>query len=355
MKRLFVLILSVLATTACVWDRDTLGMEVKKFPGLTQIITGRFERNPRLYYQMRLDRVAKELESNPTNLELYDDAGVACDRLGRGKEAIAWMTRKKAILDKSPNKEHLYRYHANLGTFLAHEWFRGKNKKDLTLLKNGRKHISKAIEINPDAHFGREAVQLAVMDSVLGKARDHSISSLFFESREPSKTMSDELAKGLSGLIVLGNAWESVDVFAELQLALSGKHASLASLAALRANELFAQGKRSRNADANKHFPLRVRSGEVKKWFGTLRREANEWAEKREAYMMERLKQGRHPDTDSNFWSEWKDEGPPEIPVPLVNWAGLAWPQILLVTAAVLLCIAAIAAYIRSSRPKARA
>ena len=29
----------------------------------------------------------------------YDDAGVACDRLGRGDEAISWMERKRGTGD----------------------------------------------------------------------------------------------------------------------------------------------------------------------------------------------------------------------------------------------------------------
>ena len=39
---------------------------------------------------MRLRRVAAEIETNPGNLDAYDDTGVACDRLHRGDEAIAW-------------------------------------------------------------------------------------------------------------------------------------------------------------------------------------------------------------------------------------------------------------------------
>src|SRR5688500_1406183 len=100
MRTIWIIAVAALAAlaSACLWDRDTLGMEVKNFPGLAQVITGRFERNPPLYYEMRLARVTKEIARTPEKLELYDDAGVACDRLGRSDEAIAWMKRKREIL-----------------------------------------------------------------------------------------------------------------------------------------------------------------------------------------------------------------------------------------------------------------
>lgn len=34
---------------------------------------------------------------------------------------------------------------------------------------------------------------------------------------------------------------------------------------------------------------------------------------RRNFYMLERLKAGRHPDTDANFWKDWYDSGPPVI------------------------------------------
>src|ERR1700712_637402 len=88
------------AVFACLWDRDTPADEAKGLPEVVAVLTGRFERNPPLYYRMRLDRVAKSLEAHPDDLAAYDDAGVACDRLGLGDEAVSWMEKKKARLDK---------------------------------------------------------------------------------------------------------------------------------------------------------------------------------------------------------------------------------------------------------------
>src|SRR5262245_54257239 len=80
---------------ACLWDRDTLAAEARGIPDIIQVITGRFERNPPLYYEMRLKRATARIADHPDDLEAYDDAGVACDRLGLGDEAIGWMEKKR--------------------------------------------------------------------------------------------------------------------------------------------------------------------------------------------------------------------------------------------------------------------
>jgi hypothetical protein len=182
MKRLIMAALFMAATPsfACINDRDTLAQEVAAqnanssgLPNVARIITGRFERNPPLYYEMRLKRVANELKIDPTRLDLYDDAGAASDRLHRSKEAIEWMEQKRRQLEISKidpklKREHLYHYFANAGTFHAHLWLRsGANRQDMREMKIGRDMIKKAIEIKPDAHFGREKYQLLLMEWVL--------------------------------------------------------------------------------------------------------------------------------------------------------------------------------------------
>ncbi len=93
---------------ACLNDRDTAREEFNKLPDVVQIITGRFERNPPLYYQMRIDRETKELAANPNLLPDYDDIAVAYDRLGQEDQAIAWMTKKNAhLLAYDPNNPDL--------------------------------------------------------------------------------------------------------------------------------------------------------------------------------------------------------------------------------------------------------
>jgi hypothetical protein len=308
-------------------------MEAKGLPDVVQIITGRFERNPLLYYQMRLQRVTQALKKQPNKFELYDDAGVACDRLSRGKEAIAWMNRKRTVLDKrgynKATKEHWYRYHANLGTFLAHDWLRsGANRENIKPMQQGRDHIKRAIQINPNAHFGREKYQLMAMQWMLRTPVNNSMYELpsFFEVGDEDEE-SVEAAKGISGLIVLGGGWESIDVFQALHNALAVRQAPIAYLAAARSQELARQGRRSLCTGAPtgealaqllkpKQISLMLyqdRYPELQKQYDKLRAEAEEFHLRRTAYMRERLKAGRHPDTDKTFWNEWHDAGPPMI------------------------------------------
>jgi hypothetical protein len=96
---LLALVLSLLATGsahACLKDRDSdsLAAEARGLPEMVGVITGRFERNPPLFYEMRVKRVAAELAARPGDLPLYDDIAVALDRLGRDDEAVAWIEKK---------------------------------------------------------------------------------------------------------------------------------------------------------------------------------------------------------------------------------------------------------------------
>lgn len=125
---LLLLVFSSRAAFGCINDRDsdTLAQQGQQLPDVVRVITGRFERNPPLYFQMRIARVTKELQKTPANLPLYDDIAVAYDRLGKDDDAISWMNRKKLQLTKSSTrtnakspafKEATYRYYANNGTF----------------------------------------------------------------------------------------------------------------------------------------------------------------------------------------------------------------------------------------------
>jgi hypothetical protein len=52
---------------------------------------------------------------------------------------------------------------ANEGTFLIHRWIAVGGNSDLSDAIEAEKHITKAIDINPNAHFGREFAQLYCM------------------------------------------------------------------------------------------------------------------------------------------------------------------------------------------------
>jgi tetratricopeptide (TPR) repeat protein len=349
---------------ACLWDRDTLKHEARGVTGVVEVIIGRVERYPPLYYEMRLARVAAELEANPSKLDLYDDAGVACDRLRRSDEAIEWMARKKTQLDAlaAANplaNEHLYRYHANLGTFLAHRWFRaGASREDLKDLEAGRAHIAQAIEINPDAHFGREKFQLLALDWVLTdpKPTGSALSTIFDADPENDRAIrsTDERRKaiqGLTGLIALGDAWESFDIFAALAQVLAwNEDTSLSRLASRRLEEIVQSGGKSfsrHNYDSSEaeNWP-RIGpftgyeihdSHVVDEFFHRARRAADEWRQARESFLLAGLNRGRHPDTDPNFWTGYVERPAPARPV---TWLG-GDIQLYLKTGLVVLLVAA--------------
>lgn len=130
---------------ACLWDTDTLQMERKRFPGADELITGRFVRHSRAYYEWRLEDRLKRVQ--PYDPEVVDDLAVAYDKLGRQSEGIAIL---ESCLSEHPDR---YETIANLGTLLIHS-----GKPD-----EGAKLIERAIEINPQAHFGREKYQLLLV------------------------------------------------------------------------------------------------------------------------------------------------------------------------------------------------
>jgi hypothetical protein len=340
-----------LTVAACLWDRDTPADEARGMPEVVAVLTGRFERNPPLYYEMRLARITAQLQNHPEDLAAYDDAGVACDRLGRGDEAIAWMDKKRARMEMerldpsdAEGKEQQYRYHANLGTFLVHRWARqGADRARISEVKAAREEIARALEINPNAHFGREKYQLRALEWIITPPPAASSQFLpnllgwdpfdiYGEQTGPEEA--DEAVRGLAGLIVLGNAWESVDVFHALDVALQrdsrgyargreGGRNTLASLAWLRCRELIDAGKGSMLPDAPTGESLKASLARpdfvdaeniLAPVFRKLRAEADAWQAARTAFMMSRLKQGRHPDTDKSFWQGYSEAPAPGLP-----------------------------------------
>lgn len=108
--RLFLLLLPLLWVSparACLNDRDSdsLATQAAKFPDTLRVITGRFERNPPLFYQMRIRRSLTQLQKKPRDFGLYDDIAVAFDRLGRDDEALAIMTKKRVLLPRFNAKD----------------------------------------------------------------------------------------------------------------------------------------------------------------------------------------------------------------------------------------------------------
>lgn len=356
----FLLVATVpLSAHACLNDRDSdaLAFEARQLPivrpgasreapdipGIVEVIVGRFTRNPALYYQLRIERCQKELAANPKLLTLYDDISVAYDKLGKSGEALAWIEKKRPHIPAS-DTEALYRYFANAGTFRAHRWLRdGAKEERIGELEQARAEIAKAIALKPDAHFGREAAQLQAIDWILKERTKQSLAYFIHRNapsgnlREPAPLTStpDKTLLGLAGLVVLGNAWESVDVFGALAGQLNKRgDAKVAYLAELRCHELIRAGKKSlfegaklpeaphRSGEdylitpASRHWLGITNQDNIATKFKELRTEAESWQAARTAFMEARLKAGHHPDTDPHFWDGYQDSPAPSLDIP---------------------------------------
>ncbi|HSG69439.1 MAG TPA: hypothetical protein VLA12_03445, partial [Planctomycetaceae bacterium] len=141
------------AAVACLWDYDTRAMEEQQFPRTLELITGGFLRHSPEFYEWRIKQRLAEIEQHPDKLELYDDLAVAYEKTGNTPKAIS-ITEELELRD--PDR---YETLANLGTFYIHN---GE-------FERGLESIDKALEINPDAHFGRERYQKYVVEYLLSK------------------------------------------------------------------------------------------------------------------------------------------------------------------------------------------
>lgn len=143
----------------CLWDANTLATELRGLPDAFDLVIGRWHRHGEAYYQERIDRIGAQAQRSLADL---DDLAVAWEHLGEHDRAIEVMAEKAALLATKPDSEHQYRYHANLGTFLAHA---GRYDEALGELRE-------AIRIEPNAHFGREQLQVELIEFVAAAKQD---------------------------------------------------------------------------------------------------------------------------------------------------------------------------------------
>ncbi len=148
---------TLLVSTACLWDYDTIQMERQRFPEINELIAGKFLRHSPEFYQWRIKDRENRLRQSPDSLALYDDLAVSYSKLENNKKAIEVILRKEKL------KPGMYETYANLGTFYIHD---GQ-------LEKGLEYINKAIEINPNAHFGREIYQKHLVEYILMKKKNN--------------------------------------------------------------------------------------------------------------------------------------------------------------------------------------
>lgn len=311
----------------CMNDRDTYAAQIT--PATPEAVTlGLFKRYPKIYYTKRIEILENRLKDKEIKLREYDDLAVAYDRIGRSDKAILVIQRKAKLLAATPAKSKLldlddyhppgkltpseymdYTTHANWGTFLIHDYFgSGRAASKLEQVREGIKHLEHAVRVNPDAHSGREWAQIDVAKWVYSETKKPTGKYPMF--LRPAK----ETQAGLLGLVELGNAWESVDVFR--MAALQGDpNALLNKLCLLRAKELERSGKKSvfdipAQAPGFKD-PILVSS------FRSERLRADEWATLFQQAVTETVQEGLHPDV----LTDGEGMGWPEPPMPTLNYS----------------------------------
>lgn len=196
------LMISVEAT-ACLWDRDTVVMESRVFPGTLEVMTGQFPRHSAEFYAWREAEVKQALARDMKNPVLLDDLAVALHKQGRHRQAIELMT---AALQVHPNR---YETLSNLGTFAIYDG-------DLAA---SRAWLMKALEVNPDAHFGREQYQLWLVEQLMLKKDPSALPELTAGFSEATiKTLQTDYAKFVQLRVNLAEGWSRQGLLRELSV-----------------------------------------------------------------------------------------------------------------------------------------
>ncbi|SIO28233.1 hypothetical protein SAMN05444166_3466 [Singulisphaera sp. GP187] len=169
-------------------ERTPLPHHVPEHPGglsfrfamAHDVIHERFAKHGLAHYRERdrLDRLklASLPLEDPARFALADDIGVGLERLGRSTEAVSILRDKLEDQQKrGVTGRALYTSYANLGTFLIHGSFKSALAGDPAAkdqFREGVAFVRKSVEVNPEAHFGRERWQAAIAEYLLAVMAD---------------------------------------------------------------------------------------------------------------------------------------------------------------------------------------
>ncbi|MDY3554273.1 hypothetical protein R5W24_003392 [Gemmata sp. JC717] len=158
-----------------------------RFAMVHDVIHERFPRHGREHYRSRdwhtRRRLAALAPDDPATFPLADDLAVGLERLGRPDEAAAVARDKLARQQaKGLSGRDLYTSYANLGTFLIHASFADAVAGVPAARQQfceGVGLVRKSVEVNPEAHFGRERWQTAVAEFLLAAMHDRELLRTF--------------------------------------------------------------------------------------------------------------------------------------------------------------------------------
>ena len=303
---------------ACGWDNDTLAAESKGLPDLLDALVGRVPIYPKEYYEFRANRSSQIVKQDPTNLDELDNLIVAYDKLGDSKHAFFYADLKRKALLLTPNKEHEYRYYANLGTIEAHTWVRNKNYSDKTLLDRSIKNLKKCIEINPNAHFGREIVQVKLVE-LMREAKnieefpnEASQNDHLFENWDAwvtfvKATGAEKVQKGIVGIMTLGSGPDSPDLLCAVLPSLPKGAGHLVQLSEKRITDLWKSKPMFAGIGYRSNFHRPAEPKLFEKEYAALAENTKLYREKLSEFIKSKVSQGKHPDVDPHFWDDWKE------------------------------------------------
>jgi hypothetical protein len=158
-----------------------------RFAMVHDVIHERFPKHGRAHYAER-DRLTRAKlkalkEDDRARFALLDDLGAGLERLGRSDEAVAVMREKLARQQGlGLHGRDLYTSYANLGTFLIHASAKSAlagEQAAKARFREGVTLIKKSVEVNPEAHFGREQWQAAIAEFLLAAMANRDLLRTF--------------------------------------------------------------------------------------------------------------------------------------------------------------------------------
>jgi tetratricopeptide (TPR) repeat protein len=319
-------VICVSSALACYNDNDTYLTELRDNLDVTNAIIGRFTLYPVSYYKKRIEIQKAILKKDPTNLDAYDNISVAYDRIGDGESALKWITEKRKHLANAP-KLHLYSTEANEGTFLIVRWIRGHKKGDIKDAIEAEKHIAKALDINPDAHFGREFSQLYCIRAMIMAGKDTDDWEKYFTQdllviADKDHVDRKKLRYGIAGMMVLGAAWNA-PVFIQAIAELVPEEGQIASLCIQKLRvigkspnghpDLRYIDERFIDKDLVKEFPILAKSTTHGRDFSIIQdllKNGADFQIAQEAWIEQQIANGKHPDNGDDIWKGYQEVPP---------------------------------------------
>lgn len=329
MKCLGVLLTIAVAasTLACYNDNDTYLTELRDNLDVTNAIIGRFTLYPPEYYKKRIEIQTAILKKNPNNLDAYDNISVAYDRIGQGEKALFWIHEKRKHLANAPSL-HLYSTEANEGTFLIVRWIRGHKPGDVADAVDAEKHIEKALQINPNAHFGREFAQLYCIRAMIQCGTNKEWMPTFTKTlimiADKDHIDRKKLRYGIAGMMVLGAAW-NMPVLIQAIGELVPEEGQIADLCKRKLRFLQSDDREFmadyEGPNLKEAFPIRA-GGEIhgadNSMIGELLKNGYDFRQNQTDWIEKQVAKGLHPDKGDDIWKGY-EEVPPVPKEKLAN------------------------------------